>query len=195
MIADWIIQVRGRECRGCAVSFRDGQTYFTSLWDKPPALERMDFCEACWRKESNGQAGRTVCLSHWEGTYLAPPAAPPDPIQKETAESLLRKLLELRDPTHGGACFILAVMLERKRLLRVKSQLREGNSRTIIYEQPKSGDLFAIRDPGLKLAELETVQRDVGALLENGIPTTLPDATIPSNPSNELTALHPTAPA
>ena len=61
-------------------------------------------------------------------------------------------------------------MLERKRLLKVKEQLREDRHRVFIYEQPASGDLFTIPDPDLKLEELEQVQIEVAALLEHGLP-------------------------
>jgi hypothetical protein len=38
-----------------------------------------------------------------------------------------------------------------------------------IYEQPKTGDIFTIADPNLRLDQLEEVQRDVAMLLEQGV--------------------------
>ena len=61
-------------------------------------------------------------------------------------------------------------MLERKRLLKVKEQLKEETGRVFVYEQPKTGDLFTIPDPVLKMDELEQVQIEVAALLEHGLP-------------------------
>ena len=98
---------------------------------------------------------------------LKVPAAPPEAIQKETAETLLRKLVEQNDPQYRAASYILAVMLERKRLLKVKAQSNEGGVRVFIYEQPKTGDVFTITDPNLQLNQLEAVQRDVAHLLEH----------------------------
>jgi len=83
---------------------------------------------------------------------------------------LLRKLLETGDARWREASYILAVMLERKRILKVKEQLREESGRVFVYEQPKSGDLFTIPDPDLKMEELEQVQIEVAALLEHGLP-------------------------
>ena len=60
-------------------------------------------------------------------------------------------------------------MLERKRLLKVKEQLRRDGQRVFIYEQPATGDLFTIIDPNLQLNQLEQVQHDVAALLEHGL--------------------------
>src|SRR5438128_6260612 len=92
-----------------------------------------------------------------------------EPIQRETAESLLRKLIERNDPHYIAAGYILAVMLERKRILKVKEQLVRDGQRVFIYEQPATGDVFTIIDPSLQLNQLEAVQRDVAALLEHGV--------------------------
>jgi len=60
-------------------------------------------------------------------------------------------------------------MLERKRVLKVKEQIVRDGKRVFIYEQPKTGDVFTIADPSLRLDQLEAVQRDVAALLEHGL--------------------------
>ena len=112
------------------------------------------------------------------------PPGRPEPIRKETAESLLRKLVELNDPNYGAACFILAVMLERKRLLKVKDQTRREGHRVLIYEHSKTDDVFTITDPNLQLNQLDAVQRDVALLLEHGL-----------NPLGERPGSFPAAPA
>ncbi len=60
-------------------------------------------------------------------------------------------------------------MLERKRVLKVKEQVVSDGKRVFIYEQPRTGDVFTIADPNLRLDQLEAVQRDVAALLEHGL--------------------------
>ena len=168
---EWNIQSRAHACQSCATGFRDGDAYHTLLrLDERGGFERLDLCEGCWQARGPLPSADSGYLSHWQGTYTAPPAAPPDPIQRETAEQLLRKLLERREDQHRAACFILAVMLERKRVLKVKDQIREGGRRVFVYEHPPTGDLFTIVDPDLQLAQLESVQRDVAALLEHGLP-------------------------
>jgi hypothetical protein len=57
-------------------------------------------------------------------------------------------------------------MLERKRVLKhVKTESRKGGRRVLIYEHGATGDVFVVPDPQLRLAELETVQNEVGQLL------------------------------
>jgi len=169
-MTDWNIQSRSHGCRACEQTFANRQTYHTILAFDRHELLRQDVCEPCWKAQfSEGASDRKGFISHWVGEYETPPAAPPDPILRETAETLLRKLVEKNDPEFRGAAFILAVMLERKKLLKVKAQTREGGQRIIIYEQPKTGDLFTIPDPELQLTQLEAVQRQVSALMEGGL--------------------------
>src|SRR5688572_20461215 len=179
---EWNIQGRAHACQACEQPFVDKQTYRTLLFDEKQQFLRTDVCERCWGEQyGQGAKDRKGFISHWQGTYEAPPAAAPEPIKKENAESLLRKLIEINDPKHIPATFILAVMLERKRLLKVKEQVVNEGKRIFIYEQPGTGDVFTIPDPNLQLNQLEEVQRDVAALLEHGLnpSSAAPAATAP----------------
>lgn len=168
-MTDWNIQSRAHACEACGKAFVDKEAYHTLLFDEKADFRRTDICQACWQKQySEGGRDRKGFVSYWQGVYEAPPP-PSDPIQKETAESLLRKLIELNDPKYIPAGYILAVMLERKRLLKVKEQVVRDGQRVFIYEQPKTGDVFTIVDPKLQLNQLEAVQHDVGSLLEHGL--------------------------
>jgi hypothetical protein len=168
---EWNIQARAHACQGCGRAFKNREPLHTLLFDERQAYHRLDVCEACWQAEhAQGSNHRRGFISHWESLYEPPPAAPPEPIQKETAESLLRKLVALNAPEHAGSVFILAVMLERKRILKVKAQTSEAGRRLLIYEHARNGDVFTIQDPELRLDQLDTVQREVAQLLEHGLP-------------------------
>jgi hypothetical protein len=173
---EWNIQSRAHACEACGQPFADKQPYHTLLFEQPPELRRSDICEPCSQKQSAGDTrNRAGFISHWQGIYEAPPPIS-DPIHKDTAETLLRKLIEQNDPRYAPAGYILAVMLERKRVLKVKEQVVSDGKRVFIYEQPGTGDVFTITDPNLRLDQLEAVQRDVAALLEHGLNPPAPAA-------------------
>lgn len=169
-MTEWNIQSRAHGCTACGKPFADQQPFHTLLFDEKVDFRRLDVCQSCWESQfSQGARERRGFISYWHGVFQAPPP-PSEPIRKETAETLLRKLIELNDPRYVPAGFILAVMLERKRLLKVKEQVSRDGHRIFIYEQPSTGDVFTILDPNLQLNQLEEVQRDVAALLEHGLP-------------------------
>ncbi len=195
---EWNIQSRAHGCEACGRGFADKEAYHTLLFDEKQEFRRLDVCSGCWQTTySEGGRERKGFISYWHGVYdvLKPD---PEPIQKDTAESLLRKLIELNDPRHLPAGYILAVMLERKRLLKVKEQFVREGQRIFIYEQPKTGDLFTIVDPALQLNQLEQVQRDVAELLEHGLNPPEPQPSvepIPTEPVSESPAESEPAPA
>jgi hypothetical protein len=168
-MTEWNIQGRAHACEACGNYFKDKEIYHTLLFDEKSDFRRSDICQNCWQQQySEGSRERKGFVSYWQGVFEAPPP-PTDPIQKQTAESLLRKLIELNDPKYIPAGYILAVMLERKRFLKVKEQVVRDGQRVFIYEQPASGDVFTIVDPNLQLNQLEAVQKDVASLLEHGL--------------------------
>ena len=190
---EWNIQSRAHACEACAQPFADQQLYHTLLLDEKAGLRRSDICEPCRQKQSAADArSRAGFISHWQGIFEVPPPVV-DAIQKETAETVLRKVIEQNDPQHMAAAYILAVMLERKRILKVTEQIKRDGRRIFIYEQPKTGDIFTIADPNLRLDQLEQVQRDVAQLLEHGL-NPAPAAAAPAPAAETSGAENETAP-
>ena len=167
---EWNIQSRAHQCQITGKTFATGEMFHTVLLDAKDGFERLDLSATAWKDQGAEITQRPHFISHWVSAYEPPPAVPPEAIRKDDAESLLRGLLARKDERYVPVIFILAVMLERKKILRMKSQLREKRRRVIAYEHVKSGDLLLIQDPDLQLAQLETVQHDVAHLLEHGLP-------------------------
>ena len=188
---EWNIQSRAHACEACAQPFADKQPYHTLLLDEKAGLRRSDICEPCWQMQFAGDArSRAGFISHWQGIFEVPPPVT-EAIQKDTAETLLRKLVEQNDPQHAPAAYILAVMLERKRLLKIKEQIKRDGQRVFVYEHPKTGDIFTIADPDLHLDQLEAVQRDVAQLLEHGLNPPPPAVETPAVVEEDQTAVAP----
>ncbi|MCB1070108.1 MAG: hypothetical protein KDL31_07110 [Kiritimatiellae bacterium] len=172
MAQDWDIKSRSRVCTVTGQPFEDGQVIYTSLKLGPEGYERTDVAESAWNEELHNQA-----LSTWKSVYHAPPPPTAEPLKKETAETLLRQFISREDDAKVAVMFILAVMLERKReLIERDVQEREDGTRLRIYEHRKTGEMFALVDPDLRLDDLSTVQQEVRELLG------LADAAQPDTP-------------
>jgi hypothetical protein len=103
----------------------------------------------------------------WDGIYSVPkPVIKNEPVKKDTAESLLRKLIALEDPAMLNVVYVLAIMLERgKQLIERDAKPHESGGILRIYEHKKSGDTFVVLDPRLHLDKLAIVQQQVVSLL------------------------------
>jgi hypothetical protein len=188
-MTDWNIHARAHACQACGQPFVDQTAYYTLLFQQRHHLERLDVCENCWSSQySQGATDRKGFISFWQGVFTVPPPPAPEPIQRENAEGLLRRLCADGRQEYTAVRYILAVMLERKRVLKIKAQNQQEDQRVFIYEHARNGDLFTIVDPGLQLSQLEAVQHQVTHLLEHGLddPATPTKATEPATPDAAL---------
>ena len=158
---DWEIRPRGEACDRTEKPFADGEPFMSRLTFGEQGYVREDFSMEAWPEVAAEPA-----LSVWQSVFRLPPPPPPETVKRETAESLLRKLMAEDEERHANPIFILAVMLERRRLLIERDvHVREDGVKVRVYEYRKTNETFVIPDPELKLAELEHVQEEVVALL------------------------------
>lgn len=131
---------------------------------RPPDFVRFDFCAECWKAQP-----KTDWISVWQSRFEPPPPsdAAQDPLRRETAESLLRTLLEGDDAeNHLPAIFLLALQLERKRILKERAVRHTPDGIPVhFYEHRKSGDILLIRDPHLTDAQIPEAQAEIERLL------------------------------
>ena len=162
MQQDWTIQSRAERCSVTGVEFQDGEYFYTLLFDEIAGLRREDLSEAAWKERNDN----LQTYSFWRSKFEMPPPAPPETVSKHTAEDLLRRYMEESSSQHAAARYLLAVMLERKRILReVQTKRTPDGEQTRIYEHVKTGEVFVIPDPQLRLDQIAQVQQEVGALL------------------------------
>ena len=108
-------------------------------------------------------------FSFWKSVYVKnAPEARPEITSKESGMSLLQRLIEENEPHTENARYILALMLERKRVLAPTSVKETEQGRMMFYENKKTGEAFVIRDPELRLDEVANVQEEVATLLGFG---------------------------
>ena len=162
MAQEWDIKPRDESCRECNQPFADQQPCFSSLVFSDEGYQRADYCETCWAEKTKSLSS----YSAWRGIFRLPPPEPEEVLKKETAESLLRRMMEDADEVKINVIYILAVMLERKRVLVERDVQFPGDGTMVrIYEHRKTGETFLVPDPRLQLDELEEVQEQVVAML------------------------------
>jgi hypothetical protein len=157
---DWSIQHRADRCAATGCPFAAGEPFYTLLFYDKEGYRREDLSEAAFKERNDN----VQPYSMWRSTYEPPPPAT-EPIGKQTAEDLLRRYMDEPSPQHAAARYLLAAMLERKKLLKEVETRRDGDAFTRIFEHTKTGEVFVVPDPQLRLDQLEQVQQEVSALL------------------------------
>lgn len=165
MTQEWTIQSRAEKCAATGEPFKEGEYFYTLLFDDKDGLRREDLSEEAWKARNDN----IQPFSFWRSKFEPPPPPEPEPIGRQTAEDLLRRYMEESSAQHAAARFLLAAMLERKKLLKeVESKHTTDGQLTRIYEHTKTGEVFVIPDPELRLDQLEQVQLEVASLLGPG---------------------------
>src|SRR4029077_9990071 len=101
----------------------------------------------------------------WKSRYEAPPPPAQEPVPKESAEAPLGKLLHTDRTEHIHARYVVSIMLERKKTLKQVDVRENEGAKPLIYEPTRTGEVFVIEDPRLKLDQLDSLQKEVYALL------------------------------
>ena len=163
MSQEWNIRSRGHVCTLCGKPLVDKTPVVSALKEINDGYERFDCHPECWKARED----KWEPFSQWDGVYFAPvKEAKEEPLKKEDAGELLRQLVTLDDPAMKNVVYVLAVMLERSRILVERdSKLQQDGTIRRVYEDRKQGDTFVILDPRLRLDNIEEVQRQVVALL------------------------------
>jgi hypothetical protein len=163
---EWAIKHRADCCAVTQKPFVPGEYFYTLLYHGTDGYRREDLSEEGWQRRNENIRP----FSFWKSRYEPFPIKPPEPVPKESAEQLFRRLI-VSDSPPANACYVLAAMLERKRVLKqVKAESRADGTRVLIYEEGSTGDVFIVRDPRLRLDELENVQNEVAELLRGAAP-------------------------
>ena len=163
----WHIRSRARTCAVTERPFNDGETIITALFPDPESsgYVRRDFSVEAWE---NRDEDSEKPFSQWRGKYVPPvDHSEEDPMKKLSADELLARLVEEDEDHTENTRYILAVMLERQRILRETDNQRTADGIIRVYENRKNGDVFIVRDPNLPLDQIEAVQNEVMTLLEN----------------------------
>ena len=119
MLQEWTIQARTDRCDVTGQPFTDGEFFYTLLYRdqaRHPFAPRR-FGRGLAAVESRQDRAAPVLVLAVE-IRPAVPAREPEAIPKADAETRLRRFLAENRPEHARAAYILALMLERKRVLR-----------------------------------------------------------------------------
>jgi hypothetical protein len=161
MVPEWEIKARAHQCAKSEEPFTDGAVIYTLLYRDRNGFRREDISEQAWLEMKD----HVQPFSFWKSRYEEPAPPAPEPVPKESGEALLRKLLREDRSDHLKARYVLSIMLERKKTLKQVDVRENDDEKFLIYEHARTGEVFIIEDPRLKLDQLDSVQHEVYSLL------------------------------
>jgi len=182
----WHLKSRAHKCAATERSFEDGEVFYTAIFPDPEseAYERRDYCMEAWESRP---ADAEPPFSFWRSVYKPPVhEEKPEVVDKNDVEGLLQKFVEEDEEHTENMRYILAVMLERQKLLVETDKQETPNGLLRIYEHRKTGEVFIVKDPQVALSEVDGIQEEIREFLEldPSDPSDQSDQSDPSDPSD-----------
>ena len=97
MQQDWNIKARAEACDATGQPFTEGEVFHTALFTDGDGFRRNDFCEEAWKARSVNPSAE-LPFSAWRSKFEPPAPPPPEPLPRDDAEGMLRRLIESNDP-------------------------------------------------------------------------------------------------
>jgi hypothetical protein len=158
---DWRIGKKGRSCAGCGAAFPFEAPFHSAIWAEGEAFRRADLCDACYA------AAPSPPYSHWIASI-------PKPDDRRRvfdlglAAEFLRDLAGAEDPARAPLAHLLALLLVRKRIVRLADlPPGEGGPRARV-EFHDGRPPLEIPAPPLTEDDVPALREELGRLLDLG---------------------------
>ena len=151
------IESSARQCVECRRVFAVGEEYYSAVaeTEEEGRLARQDFCHACWKPDAEGY------YSFWKTSVPEPEpkeAHGPRLIDLGRLMQLFERLAAAEEPENVRFRYVLALVLMRKRRLRLLSTRRSGARGAVMTLREVGGDRqHAVTNPGLSDEEIQSV--------------------------------------
>lgn len=159
-IGDWEIKSRAEQCAVSGKAFREDEEFVSVLFQGEEGLERMDMSLVAWKDWDTGDGGREP-LSYWKSRFQPGPAPESETVNKQDAESELRRLLDQGAPESARLCRLLALLLERKRILKLRERIDQPERQLLVFEHTDTQESFLVPDVDFKLSDLDSLRDEI----------------------------------
>ncbi|MDB4438142.1 hypothetical protein N9195_00985 [bacterium] len=161
----WSIKSRARECAESGIAFESGQKIRAAIFPDPDSSGylRKDYTTEAWENREDEEKPFSTWITTYEPPVVEEKA---EDVVDEDPETLLKRLVEEDEEYTENARYILAVMLERQKLLRETDTQEIPSGILRVYEHRKTGDVYIIKDPQIPLSDVDRVQEEVRQLLD-----------------------------
>ncbi|MCW8131634.1 MAG: hypothetical protein KIS92_14910 [Planctomycetota bacterium] len=181
---DWRIAKSNLQCKACETRFKVGDTYYSLLRDQGNEFERNDFCPACFQEHA--AAG---VYSFWKTTVPEEEeeAKPKAVLDVASVLEFFRRLAAESDPQRVAFRYVLALMLTRKKVLRLKGGDRNAQGADVLlFSEGRGGETHEVVQPDLNESEVAVVSAELGRLLGVAPPAQAAGAEAPGEAQAEV---------
>jgi len=158
IIEDYGIDRKIETCSACGKQFAEGEQLVSGLYESDGGFARKDFCLACWN-----DAIERDCLGHWR-TKNAAEGQRRRFVDDDVIFSFFEKLTAGADESTADFRYVLALMLMRKRWLKLDRVERDGEKVHMVLRCPRRDASYKVEERHLSPEEMEKLNDEVAKL-------------------------------
>jgi hypothetical protein len=160
---DYEIQRCSRRCSATDRELKDGETCFSVLTAEGGQVVRRDFSAEAWQGPPENAIG------WWKSTVVDPNAGRPHWAPNDVMLSYFERLLE--DPAAEDARYVLALLLVRRRVLRVEGHEKDHAGRdTLVLHCSRNESEYRVAETLPTPERAAAIQQQLADLLQTSEP-------------------------
>jgi recombinational DNA repair protein (RecF pathway) len=152
---DYQIQPNTRRCAVSGRELQPGERYFSVLLEEAGKFVRKDYADESWQGPPPG------AFSFWVGRIAPPQGKRRQPIDDDVLVDCLQRLEGQEEPSRLKFRYVVALLLLRRRRLRLDEVRQEGPREVLAFRCCRTGARYTVVNPSLQDDEIATVQEDV----------------------------------
>jgi hypothetical protein len=158
-MTDYDIRPLGRKCSATGADLAPGTICHSVLLERDGKLVRLDFSEAAWTGPPEGALGAWKCLVPQPATVRR------EPLDSTALLRCFEQLVEEGLPEREGLRYVLALLLVKKRRLRIEGSRTAADGAYLQLSGAQGEGAWEVRDLNPTDAEVDQWQQELNAYL------------------------------
>lgn len=150
---------RADACAACGHGFEIGETFHAHLYRTDAGYARQDYCLNCHPPAAPD------ALGHWKTRRPEPTARKIQPFDREAIYSFFERLEDAHEPGHLQFRFVLALLLWRKKALKLERTMQGADGEAWEFVAVRTGTPHRVVRPDLDEQQLERLSEQLERLL------------------------------
>ncbi len=153
---EWHISKSNQTCAACSERFQPEQPYYSALLEQEASFVRHDYCLNCFQDRRPAHV-----YYYWKTAIPEALAAKSKPVlDVASVLDFFRRLAGDRDPQRMAFRYVLALMLTRKKALKLGGGERGKNGMEYwVFVERRGGERHEVVQPSLSEGELASISQ------------------------------------
>jgi hypothetical protein len=161
---DWKVGKGSRACAATGRAFEPGEVYYSALLEEGEGFRRLDYAADAWAEVNTG-----TLFSFWKTrmpTEDEGQSSRPRTVDTEVIHAVFRRLADAEGPEKQTFRYLLALMLVRKRRLRLDDIRRDGDVEVLEVWDRTASETATVVNPEASAEALDAAQRELAVIFD-----------------------------